>query len=488
MKYRIAILGIYHESNTFLNRPTTLKEFQQCYLLRGNELIEEYHDAYHEIGGMIEVLKAAGAEIIPVFFAQATPGGTITAAAFEALYEEMFHRLDQVLPVDGCLVIPHGAAVSEAHPDMDGHWLTCLREKLGDSIPVMGTLDPHANVSMAMAAATDVLISYKTNPHIDQKARGKDAARLMMDTLEGRIRPRQILKQLPLAISIEQQETEKDPLRTFLKQAAAEIHDAGVLSWSLCFGFPYADVQEMGTSILVITDGDEVLARTLGEQIASRALQDKKRFLGERLSVSEALKRLEGKPRPAVMLDMGDNVGGGAPGNSTYLMRALEADGKHHFFMCLYDPAAVALAETFEEGASFELTLRDDLLENEVLKFPVTLLQLGDGKFTEPLPRHGGQQHYDMGRTAVVATSSGNILMLNALRIPPFSLQQLKCFGIDPKAFDIVVAKGVHAPIAAYGPVCPTIIRVDTPGYTRADMTSFPFRHRRHPLYPFENF
>jgi microcystin degradation protein MlrC len=110
-----------------------------------------------------------------------------------------------------------------------------------------------------------------------------------------------------------------------------------------------------------------------------------------------------------------------------------------------------------------------------------------DGKFKEEQPRHGGQIHYDMGNTAIVVTKEGNMIMLNSKRIPPFSLAQLTSCGVNPATFDVVVAKGVNAPIAAYGPVCPAIIQANTPGVTQADMTKFNFQYRRKPLFPFED-
>ena len=116
----------------------------------------------------------------------------------------------------------------------------------------------------------------------------------------------------------------------------------------------------------------------------------------------------------------------------------------------------------------------------------VSLQQLADGRFEETAPRHGGQVNYNMGDMAVVSTAKGNVVMLTSRRVPPFSLRQLTAFGIFPRDFEVVVAKGVNAPIAAYGPECPTIIQVNTPGVTQADMTAFTYKNRRKPLFPFE--
>src|SRR5690606_28882727 len=193
MTFKVALLVIYHESNTFVDKPTTWDDFQKGHYMKGPCSREEYADAHHEIGGMIEVLDQYGIELMPVFYAEATPGGTITSEAYQYLLKEMWEELDRILPVDACLVVPHGAGVSEAFPDMDGHWLSLLRQKLGNDTPIVGTLDLHANVSPAMTASTDALVSYRQNPHVDQRDRGREAALILVNMLNGKTRPKQVL-------------------------------------------------------------------------------------------------------------------------------------------------------------------------------------------------------------------------------------------------------------------------------------------------------
>lgn len=484
MSLRVALLGIYHESNTFLEDPTTLQDFENGHWLFGQDIIKEYRNAHHEIGGMLEVMEREKIEVVPVMYAEATPGGKIASRTYSKLLKRMMSALDKILPVDGCLVVPHGAAVSEKYLDMDGHWLSMLRKKLGPLIPIVGTIDPHANVSEIMATSTDCLVAYKTNPHLDQRAVGKEAASIIADTLKGRRKPLQKLFQLPMAISIEQQYTGRDPCLSLYKYSRDLNKIKGVLSLSIVLGFPYADVREMGTSIIVVTDNDTKLAIEVGNKIKDNILNDKERFVGKKMKISEVLAILSESNKPVLMLDMGDNVGGGAPGNSTFLLEELERFGSEKFFICLYDPLAVKQANAYETGNSFTVRLTNDVPADLVVT--VKLLHKGSGKFRETDPRHGGQVNYDMGDIAVVQTQKGNVIMLISLRVPPFSLQQLLSFNIDPKAFDVIIAKGVNAPIAAYESVCRTIIQVDTPGVTKADMTLFSYSNRRIPLYPFE--
>lgn len=487
MPLRIALLGISHESNTFLDRPTTLPDFEKGHWLFGSDIIREYRNAFHEIGGMIEALDGEETELVPVMFAEATPGGIITSETYNHLLQKMMQELEDILPVDGCLVVPHGAAVSESFADMDGHWLSLLRERVGKDVPIVGTLDPHANVSPLMAASADALIAYKTNPHIDQRQVGKEAAGMLLRYLNREIKPYQVLFDLPLAISIEQQYTGKDPCKSLYAYAAQLIQEKDVLSISIVLGFPYADVKEMGTAVIVITDNNKNLAFTIGEKVKNYLLENKESFIGNKKDISAVLPLIPDGKKPILLLDMGDNVGGGAPGNSTFLLEALDEFSHCKFFICLYDPAAVKQVLQYKRGDSFDLNLSNSVDEQSSLRMHVTLLTTGHGKFKETDPRHGGQVHYDMGKMAIVLTKKGSTIMLTSLRIPPFSLQQLTSSNIHPEEYDVIVAKGVNAPIAAYESVCPTIVQVNTPGVTQADMTLFNYKNRRKPLFPFES-
>lgn len=489
-QYRVALMGIYHESNTFIERKTGIADFENSHLLRGNEIRDEYENSFHEIGGMLEVMDREGIEVLPLLFAEATPGGEVTNEAYSQLLDELISRLVNVLPVDGCLVVPHGAAVSTKYRDLDGHWLEKIREVVGAEVPIVGTLDPHANVSQAMVRASDALIAYKTNPHVDQRETGRAAAELMLGCLHGTVKPIQYLATPAATISIEQQHTAVHPCASLYQQAHAFRSHPQVLSVSVLLGFPYADVPEMGTSFLVVTNEDRQLGEQFAEQLNRWFLAHKEMFVGKKETVEEQLSKIAYAEKPVLWLDMGDNVGGGSLGDSVFLLKAMERDGRFRSFSCIYDPQAVTDANRQQLETRFPLTFGRDYDEsgaNENYQTKVVLKAKVGGKFRENAPRHGGQVQYDMGETVIVETSAGHTVMIHSLRVPPFSLSQLTTFGIDPLSFDVIIAKGVNAPIAAYGPVCHTILQANTPGVTQADMTKFDFHHRRRPLYPFED-
>ena len=488
MSFRVALLGIYHESNTFVITPTVLDDFRNGKYLKGESIRKEYQLAHNEIGGMLEVLDKEGIEAIPLLFASATPGGTISAETYNFILQETLEELKKVLPIDACLVIPHGAGVSEEFPDMDGHWLSKVREVVGDTIPIIGTLDLHANVSQLMVSSTNALVAYKQNPHVDMRQRGVESAKPLVNLLNGITKPVQALVQVPLAISIEQQLTANEPCISLYAYANQLSAEPGILALSIQHGFPYADVHEMGTSIIVVADGDYEKALSVAKKLEAYILVHKSSFVGKKNDIPSALNLINDSAKPVCLLDMGDNVGGGGPANNSCILEAFEESKKYKFFVCMYDPQAVIDASSHQQGEQFELTVigtgKDGL---KTLKLNVKLLKISDGTFQESNPRHGGQINFRMGKTVVVSTKEGGVIMLTSLRVMPFSLQQLISQGVVPSEFDAIVAKGVNAPIAAYAPVCPTIIQVNTPGVTQADMTLFDYQQRRKPLFPFEN-
>ena len=488
MSFRVALLGIYHESNTFVTTPTVIDDFRNGKYLKGESIRKEYQNAHNEIAGMLEVLDKEGIEAIPLLFASATPGGTISAETYNFILQETLEELKKVLPIDACLVIPHGAGVSEEFPDMDGHWLSKVREVVGDTIPIIGTLDLHANVSQLMVSSTNALVAYKQNPHVDMRQRGVESAKLLVNLLNGITKPVQALVQVPLAISIEQQLTANEPCISLYAYANQLSAEPGILALSIQHGFPYADVHEMGTSIIVVADGDYEKALSVAKKLEAYILVHKSSFVGKKNDIPSALNLINDSAKPVCLLDMGDNVGGGGPANNSCILEAFEESKKYKFFVCMYDPQAVIDASSHQQGEQFELTVigtgKDGL---KTLKLNVKLLKISDGTFQESNPRHGGQINFRMGKTVVVSTKEGGVIMLTSLRVMPFSLQQLISQGVVPSEFDAIVAKGVNAPIAAYAPVCPTIIQVNTPGVTQADMTLFDYQQRRKPLFPFEN-
>ena len=467
---RIGLAGIMHESNTFIREPTTLDDFRRDLLLTGPAVREHLGETHHEVAGILDTLDQGRAEVVPLLFARAVPSGTISAEAFQGLLDLLERELAGAGALDGLVVSPHGANVSASHPDMDGHWLAWLRGRVGPGVPIVSTLDPHANLSPRMVGAVDALTAYRTNPHLDQKARGAEAATLLLRALRREIRPVVRAAFPPLAINIERQAPAEPHARPLYDLAEAIRRRPGVLSASICLGFPYADVEEMGSSVAVVTDGDPGLAERLAGELAGRLWADRRAFVGEFVTAEQAVADALGGPGPVCLLDMGDNVGAGSPGDGTLIARvfseAAPSGGPDRLraFVSLWDPAAVARARQAGPGARLRLSMGgwSDPVYGPPLSAEVTVQRFHDGRFEETEVRHYGMTHWDMGLTAIVETDRGLTVQVTSNRVYPTSLVQLTTCGIDPAAYRILVAKGVHAPVAAYAPVSRRLVRVNT--------------------------
>lgn len=491
---RIGIVGLLHESNTFLTKPTEFEEFQNETLIFGNEIRDRFTGSHHELGGFLDGLEALSQnssepiETIPIFVARAFPSGTVSASCWSRLMEVLVASLREAGPLDGLLLAPHGATVSESQPDADGFWLSLVRALVGPELPIVATIDPHANLTPQMVSACNAILAYRTNPHLDQRDRGLQAAEILVRTIRGEITPTMHAVFPPLAMNIERQMTGESPLCEFCELADRQLLLPGVLSNSIVLGFPYADVAEMGSAVIAVTDNDLPQAKELAAELATRLWNDREGYRGRLIDIEAALDECARYEAPVCLLDMGDNVGGGSAADGTFLAQAISERGIGPAFVCLFDPEAVKLAEAAGEGSRISLSVggKTDDQHGPPLTAEFRVRSFHEGKFRESQARHGGFTEYDQGRTAILETSSGLTVMLTSRRMVPFSLQQLFSCGLDSAGFRILVAKGVNAPLAAYREVCPHFIRVNTPGSTCADMTQLPFRNRRRPLFPFE--
>ncbi len=486
---RIGIISIQHESNTFVRTPTTIDDFKHDVLAIGEKVRRVFQDALHEVGGFFVGLDQANLEAVPVFAARAVPGGQVTKETLDTLTSIMLEQLEVAGELDGLLVAPHGAAVCESIRDMDGYWLKLVRQRIGNSIPMLCTLDAHANVSQRMIDLCDATIVYRTNPHIDQFERGLEAVKLMALTVNGNIKPTQAACLVPVAINIERQHTQSEPCQSLYTHADKMLQRDDVLSNSIVLGFPYADVEEMGASFVVITDNNPALAEELVKELGDELISRREEFVARLIGIEEALDQAEQLEGPVCLLDMGDNVGGGSPADGTLILHAFQQRKGLTCCACLFDPEAAQAA--IEVGAGDSISQfamggkHDDRLGSPFVA-DVTVISVHDGRFTENEVRHGGKTEYNMGPSAVVETDSGLTILLNSFRTPPFSLKQLTSCDINPEKYNFLVAKGVQAPLAAYSPVCPNFIRVNSPGPTSADMIKLEYQHRRQPLFPFE--
>jgi microcystin degradation protein MlrC len=485
---RIAIAGFMHESNTFTPLKTDRAAFAAQSLTFGPALLDEWRDAHHEVGGYFEAAGKHGFEPVPILMGWATPAGPVTAAAFEEITGRIIDEVKRAKP-DGLLLALHGAMVCEAHPDADGETVTRLRSALGTEFPIVVTFDLHGNLSERIIRNSTAAVAYRTCPHVDQRERGLQAAELLVRHVRGEIKLRQAIAKPPVIVNIMRHDTSQQPLKGFIDQARALEGKPGVLAVSLLPGFYYADVPQMGPSVVVVTDGDEGLARREADALAAK-LWEARDSLAANLpdpatAVAQALKE---QKTPVVLVDTGDNVGGGSAADGTFVLAELLRQKATDAVVCLYAPEEVKQCAAAGVGGEVRLTVggKVDRRHGEPVSVTGRVRVLHDGTYVEPAVRHGGKRLNHMGLTALVEIEGRNLLVLNTLRHPPFSLGQLTCLGIRPELQRILVVKAAIAYKAAYLPVAGTIIEVDTAGDTAVNPARFEYRHIRRPIYPLD--
>lgn len=482
---RLAVAGFMHESNTFNPMRADRAAFAAQAFHLGEGWVPEWRDAHHEIGGFLEGAARHGAQMLPLAMAWAVPSGPVTKSVFDEVTGYLVDQLKKQKP-DGLLLGLHGAMVSEEHLDADGETVSRLREALGPDIPIVVTLDLHGNISERLIERSSAAISYRTNPHMDQRARGLEAVDLMVRTLKGEVRPTQAIARPPVIVNIMVQNTSGGPLKIMLDEARRLEKQPGILSVSLLPGFPYADVPQMGPSLIVVADGQPDLARHEADRLGAM-LYDMRAELTRPLpeapaAVAQALKE---DRRPVVLVETGDNVGGGSAGDSTIVLGEILKQSGTDSVTCLFAPEEVRQCEQAGAGATLNLRVggKVDRPHGDPLDVRGKVLLLHDGVYVEEQPRHGGRRTNNMGKTALVELPGRNLLVLNSERHPPFSLGQITCLGIKPAQMRLLVVKAAIAYRAAYAPVAGTIIEVDTPGTTAVNPKRFAYKHIRK-MYP----
>jgi microcystin degradation protein MlrC len=393
-------------------------------------------------------------------------------------------------PWDGVLLNQMGAAVSEHFADVDGEVAARTRVVVGPRVPVVMTLDLHANMSQLMAQHTQAIVVYRTNPHLDAVERAVDACHILVRTIEGEIQPVGALEMPPMVISILRQDTREEPMRQLIADVEEAARWPGMLHASMAQGYPWADVAEMGASFYALADGDADRARAAARWMAERAWA-RRAELAEAPSYTprEALEHaMQAARGPIVLLDVGDNVGAGSAGDSTFILGEAQRLGARSLLETVRDPEAVQACVAAGPGATVTLRVggKTDGLHGPPLTVRGRVRVISDGRFEEPRPIHGGFRYFNNGTSVVLDTDDGHTLLLVSSRYLNTSREQYYSVGVRPEDYRIVIAKGVVSPRPAYQPIATEMLLVSTGGASSADLSTFAYRRRRRPLYPFE--
>lgn len=487
---RLAVLGLDHEANTFSPNRVDDAYFEAMGVLRGEEIVARHATGTTTLSGYIAgAARHDDVELVPLVATMLVPAGRITAEALRTRAGELVEALAANGPFDGVLASLHGAAVSEDVLDVDGYLLRRFREVVGPDVPIGVSLDLHANVSAQMCEHADVLNTYRTNPHVDAAEVAAEVADLVIRTVRGEVRPTLALEPVPAAINILCQNTGSSPMREVIGDVRAAMTKPGVLSATVAEGYPYADVPEMGMSVVVVTDGDPDGAARHARALAGKVWARREAFDARAPQAIEALRLVEKAPKtPVLLLDVGDNIGGGAPGDSVTLLNAARETGLERLLTIVHDPTAAARSHEAGVGAQVELSIgaHTDPETGPPVAATATVLALHHGMHEATEAVHAGMRHFDGGQTAAVRLDTGQTVILTSKVVMPLSTATLAIVGLKPAGFTAIVAKGVHSPLAGYRPHVADVLWVDTPGVTSADLGRFHYAQRRRPMFPFE--
>lgn len=469
MAARVAVGGVWHETNTFAPVPTGLADFD---VKEGENLTQAFRGTKTPLGGYLD----SGLDLVPTLFGSATPSGTVDRAAYESMATRLVDRLVAARP-DAILLDLHGAMVVDGIDEVEADLLGRIRGRLGP-VPIGAVFDFHANLGPTLIDRIDLLAGYDTYPHVDPYDRAREVARLMTRLLAREIRPVRAYAQPALLTVPQSQRTDAAPMRELMALAHEAERQPGVLTVTVAGGFPYADVPHAGVSVAVTTDGDRVLAQRIADDIARAAWEARDRFRVRNLSPEEAVAKALREPAgPVILVDQADNIGGGSPGDGTALLSALLAARAKGAVVTLTDPEAVAVARKAGVGATVEVSVGDP-----PVRVRVRVLRLGCGDF-----RYKGSymthKQVRAGESAVLEAEGVRILVRER-KVMPFDRQEIEVLGIDPAEARMIVVKSALAWRAAYGDLARAVIEVDTPGICTARLESLPYQRVRRPIVP----
>jgi microcystin degradation protein MlrC len=513
---RIAIANIYQETNTFAAAPTTLPDFMAFGLLAGGAIAERFAGTATTLGGFLEAAERLAFTAVPLLYAEATPGGIVTAEAFGAITQRLAAALAEHGPFDGVLLGLHGAMVAEYASDADGALLSLVRGAVGPRVPIVATLDLHANLSPAMLQAADALIGYDTYPHVDTRERASEAAELIVRIIRGEVQPVAALVKPPMLPTSQRMPTDGPPMADLIALAHECERDARVLNASVFGGFPLADVAEAGFGVVVTTDRDADLARGAAERLARAAWEARAGFLGGSVTLGEgvaqalALADADAASGPVVLVDIADNSLSGGPGDGPALLAELlhqtenqeprtenrSSETGSRFLVlgsgivmaCIADPQVVDVAAEAGIGATIECLLggKTDRLHGAPLPIQAVVERIEDGRFVNGGPMWRGAPS-DVGACALLRCGAVRVLVTSR-RHTPIDLELLRHVGVEPTAQRLIALKGKGHFRAAYGPIARAIILAEGPGTTGSErsLRGLPFRHVRRPAWPLD--
>ena len=490
---RIATGGIIHETSTCVDTPTTMTQFEHDRgIIRGAEMLDRFRGTNVCTGGFIEGAERYDFELVPLLRASAFPNGLIVRADYDAMLKELLDRLEAAEreggPVDGVLLDLHGAMVVDGIADGDGHVIKAVRDYLGPDRPIVVTQDLHGNHTQARVADSDALVGFDTFPHIDMAERGVEAAEIIAKTVRGEIKPTSAIHQLPLFWATKCQITAHPPMDEVLRRVHELESRPGVICITIATGFPWADVPDVGSSVIVVTDNDQQGAQDTADELAAWIWENRNTWYALPVTAREALEQGEQIGAfPIILADHADNTGGGSPGDSTEVLRTfLDMGLTNALILYMVDNEVAQQAHSAGVGKRVTISLggKSSPVQGEPVVADAEVVAITDGAFAYDGPMFAGLTG-SMGTSAWIRIEGVNVVVVTA-REQPFDMAFARTLGVDCSKMNYICVKSAAHFRAAFEPIAGSIHNIDTAGIHTHDFCALPFNNRHRDVFPVE--
>jgi microcystin degradation protein MlrC len=484
--FRIGIAGITQESNTFAPTLSTLADFS---IEEGNAVIASSRGTNTEVGGFLQELEEGSAEVVPLLSAWAVSAGPVEDEAFEHLAELLINKLAEA-EIDGLLLALHGAWLSVSYPSADAEVLYRIRKTIGPKVPIVITLDSHANVSPPLLKGIQGLVGYRTYPHVDMADAGRKAARLLIEVLTRPVFPQLYWLGVPLLAPPQCATTDRPPIQDLLERLDRELPHALVMSSSLFYVQPWLDMEDVNSSLVVVARAACPEIPSTMSSIAAELWDRRSEFHVDwtepEMLVPEVLK---GSKRPTIVSEAFDGTSGGAPGDNPGLLSTLLPHASA-LSACLFmvDPVAARLAFSVGLGAEFHgpLGAFNDRRFGPPVMIEARVRHLSEGGFVLKGPVFTGRK-VSMGPTAVLEVG-GVKIVVGSRAVFVIDPELYRSQGIEPAEQDIVAVKSPTLFRPGYASMLDRVIHLDMAGVSRGNLTKVPFKFIGRPIYPLDDF
>lgn len=483
---RVAVGGFLHETNTFGPGKADYAAFEHGggwpALSEGHALIEATRDVNQGICGFVAEAQRRGWQLAPTLWCYASPSAHVIEDAFETICGRLVSRMQEAGELDAVYLDLHGAMVAEHADDGEGEILARVRSVIGPEVPLVASLDLHANVTARMVEQADALIAYRTYPHIDMADTGRRGALHLASLLAGR-RDFKAFRQLPYLIPIAWQCTTIEPARTLYENLERLEVDGGVHTASFLCGFPAADFADCGPSIVAYAD-TQAAADTAADILYRDVLAAEGAFDGTAYEpaagIAEAMRIAADAAQPVVIADTQDNPGAGAASDTIGMLRALiDADPERSAIGVIVDPAAAEAAHETGVGATVRIALggKSNIAGDEPFTAEFEVLALSDGHLVASGPFYGGAR-IRLGPSACLGI--GNVrIVFGSYKAQMADQQMYRFVGIEPTEQAILVNKSSAHFRADFEPIAETILICTAPGPMPLSPADLPFRRLR---------